>query len=406
MRCVLSPLGRHSGATPTLLMALLGLGLSVLGTGACSVDDGGLDSTIPKLNRDGGGTGGSVATTDGAGQDLASNGGAGGMGGGTTGGIGGKAVITGAAGTNGVAGTNGAAGTNGLAGSNGAAGTNGTAGTNGLAGTNGAAGTNGIAGSGGVGGSAGRGGAGGSAGGSVGGNGGVNGGTGGRGGVGGTAGGMGGRGGFCTPNNCADGCCANNQCVHNKSAQQCGTMGASCTPCAPCSLCSANGQCAIDPASRWTIVADSVQAAMAPPGGGTWDPPQGDEGGAAPDLFCEYDMPGMDINMMTAGVTSTVVDVFTANWDQVITPSGMTVGASALMAANPAWRIWVGDEDCNSPGNCTATGADRRGPICSYQQGIPATALLSGQLKLSNFQGCVSLTLSFVCQSPAKGAGP
>jgi hypothetical protein len=207
----------------------------------------------------------------------------------------------------------------------------------------------------------------------------------------------------CSPTNCAGGCCAGNQCVHTPSAAQCGTLGTSCMPCAPCELCSSKGQCAIDPTSQWTIVADSAQVAMTPPGGGTWDPATGDEGGSAPDLFCEYDMPGKPINNSTAGVTATVVDVFSANWDQIITPAGTTVSASVLTAATPAWRIWVGDEDCVSPGNCTGKAGVQ---ACSYTQAIPETALQSGQLTLNNLQSCTTLSLSFICQASAAAAGP
>ena len=416
MRCVISPLGRHSAARLTLFMAQLGLGWSVLGTGACSVDNGGLGSTSPKLAHDGG-LGGTVAMTDGAGQDLASNGGAGGAGGAAIGGTGGAATGTagitgtagmdgvagtsGAAGSNGFAGTSGAAGTNGIAGDNGTAGTSGFAGTNGGAGTNGTAGTNGMAG--GAGGAAGRAGAGGSAaaGGSSGGKGGVGGGAGGRGGLG---GGMGGRGGSCTPSNCAAGCCANNQCVHSLSAQQCGTLGAACAPCSPCQLCSTKGQCAIDPASQWVIVADSAQLSKNPSGGNTWDPVVGDEGGSAPDPFCEFENPAGDITTQTAGVTSTITDTFTPTWSQVITPAGLTISASALMANNPAWRIWVGDEDCSTLNKPSTCGVGQT--ACSYQQTIPASALQSGMLTVSNFQSCVSLTVSFRCQAPTTAASP
>ena len=107
---------------------------------------------------------------------------------------------------------------------------------------------------------------------------------------------------------------------------------------------------------------------MSPPGGGTWDPRTATKGARRPDLFCEYENPASDVSPTTAGVTDTIIDVFTANWDQTITPPGVTVSASALMASKPAWRIWVGDEDCASP-----TTAGRSGQIaCSYQQPISA----------------------------------
>jgi hypothetical protein len=183
------------------------------------------------------------------------------------------------------------------------------------------------------------------------------------------------------------------------TAKQCGSSGAACTACAPCEICpsfgSSTGSCAIDPTSQWTIVAVSGQVSMTPPGGGNWDPMHGDEGGTAPDLFCEYENPSGSVSPTTAGVTDTVTDVFTANWDQTITPPGVTVSASALMASKPAWRIWVGDEDC-SFGKCGTSGQI----ACSYQQPISAASLMSGGTTISSYQNCVALQLSFVCQAP------
>jgi hypothetical protein len=173
--------------------------------------------------------------------------------------------------------------------------------------------------------------------------------------------------------------------------------------CGPCQICNGGtfggsaGTCTIDPTSQWTIVADSAQLSMSPPGGGTWDPPTGDEGGSAPDPFCEYENPANDVSATTAGVTATVTDAFNVTWDEVITPPNVTVSASALMASKPAWRIWVGDEDCTNPRNCGTLGQI----ACSYQQPISAASLMSGGLTINNYQSCLSLTLSFVCQAPA-----
>ena len=126
----------------------------------------------------------------------------------------------------------------------------------------------------------------------------------------------------------------------------------------------------------------------------------GDEGGTAPDLFCEYENPSGSVSPTTAGVTDTVTDVFTANWDQTITPPGVTVSASALMATKPAWRIWVGDEDCSTPNQCGTAGQT----ACSYQQPISAASLMSGSTTIRNYQNCVALTLSFVCQAATAAA--
>jgi hypothetical protein len=121
----------------------------------------------------------------------------------------------------------------------------------------------------------------------------------------------------------------------------------------------------------------------------------GDEGGTAPDLFCEFENPSGSVSATTAGVTDTITDAFTAKWDQTITPAGVTVSASALMASKPAWRIWVGDEDC-SFGKCGTAGQT----ACSYQQPISAASLMSGTTTITNVQNCVALTLSLVCQAP------
>ncbi len=95
-------------------------------------------------------------------------------------------------------------------------------------------------------------------------------------------------------------------------------------------------------------------------------------------------------------MTATVQDVYSAAWNTTITPAGVTVSASALMAARPAWRIWVGDEDCSKQNVCG------QGQIaCSYQQPITAAALMSGSLSITNYQNCSALNLLFTCASPA-----
>jgi hypothetical protein len=368
---------------------------------ACSVDESGLAGTSEKLQRDGGATGGFATTGSGgnvgSGGDISGgNGGNIGAGGTTaTGGAtgsGGIAVGTGGgSATGGAPGTGGATGTGGLMlGTGGVTSTGGTPGTGGVTSTGGTPGTGGVTSTGGAPGTGGIPGTGGATA------------TGGLSGTGGAPG-TGGGGMKCGPGTC-DGCCANGQCVHNVTTKQCGGAGAACTACAPCEICSGSGSsagsCAIDPSSQWTIVAVSGQVSMTPPGGGTWDPPHGDEGGSAPDLFCEYENPAGDVSATTAGVTDTVTDVFTANWDQTITPPGVTVSASALMASKPAWRIWVGDEDCSSPTNCGTMGQI----ACSYQQPISAASLMSGGTTITNYQNCVALQLSFVCQAPSLAA--
>ena len=348
----------------------------------CSVDESGLAGTSEKLQRDGGATGG-FATT-GSGGNI-------GTGGTTaTGGVTGSGGVE--AGTGGVPATGGAPGTGGVIGTGGAASTGGAPGTGGMTSTGGAPGTGGMINTGGAPGTGGMPGTGGATA------------TGGMSGLGGMPGTGGGGGMKCGPGTCSGCCTSDGQCVRTVTAKQCGSAGGACTACGPCEICSSSGfntnSCAIDPNSQWTIVAVSAQVTMTPPGGGTWDPPHGDEGGSAPDLFCEYENPANDVSATTAGVTDTVVDVFTANWDQTFTPVGVTVSASALMASKPAWRIWVGDEDCSSPTNCGTAGQI----ACSYQQPISAASLMSGGTTISNYQNCVALQLSFVCQAPSLAA--
>jgi len=383
-------------AAPAIARSVVGLGLLAAVSYGCGVDNSGLGETSTKLSRDAGGLGGSVSPA-GAGGDTAA-GGAGGVigagGGAASGGIngaggtlgaGGSLAVGGAPGTGGDAaggapgkggsggasgsgvaggsggatalgGSGGGGGSAGMSGSGGGAATGGTIGTGGVAGApamGGATGTGGIVGSGGTTGT----------GGSVG-TGGATGGSSGTGGLGGATG-TGGTGGIpCGPANCTGCCASNGQCIRNVTAQQCGTKGAACVACGGCQICSTGtfggggspGTCAIDPTSQWTIVAVSAQVAMSPSGGGTWDPLTGDEGGSAPDPFCEYENPANDVSATTAGVTDTITDTYKPMWDQLITPANVTVSASALMASKPAWRIWVGDEDCTNPRNCGTLG--------------------------------------------------
>jgi hypothetical protein len=396
MRSIVSLRRAPAAAARFALGATLAVAVVSFG---CRIDENGLAATSDKLQRDGGGTGGVVIIGSGGnlgsggnfgtgGGVLGSGGGLGDGGtsasGGTNGsggvisdGTGGASASGGTPGTGGVAGAMGAGGvtdTGGMDGTGGIAGTGGTPATGGASGTGGAISTGGTPGTGGAG-------------------------TGGRG-TGGNPG-TGGSGIKCGPGTCTGCCGADGQCVRTVTARQCGTAGAACVACAPCQICSNSGltgaKCAIDPTSQWTIAAVSGQVSTNPPSGATWDPVHGDEGGTTPDLFCEYENPSGSVSPTTAGVTDTITDVFTANWNQTITPSGVTISASALMASKPAWRIWVGDEDCSTPTKCGTAGQT----ACSYQQPISAASLMSGGTTIRNIQNCVALTLSFACQAPA-----
>jgi hypothetical protein len=301
-----------------------------------------------------------------------------------TAGIGGNAA--GAAGTSGDAGTSGAAGAGGVGG-DGAAGTGGS-GVAGIAGTIGTAGTGGsTAGAGGDstgtgGGIAGAAGTGGTAG--TTGVAGTGGGAAGRGGSGGTGGS-----GPCTPLNCSDGCCSTaGACIRARTVTQCGANGQTCAPCGGCQFCSTTGQCRIDTASRWTIVAAAAKLDTS----NSWDRFSGDLGGSAPDPFCEYENPAGQVTSTTAGVTDTLIDTYNPNWNQVITPPGATVSAATLMANSPAWQIWIGDDD-----NCSGLGCFGE-VACTIRQTITETNLRSGQLIVTNRQQCNSVTINFVCQ--------
>jgi len=404
-------------------VVVAGLGTALIAS--CGVDQAGL-GTMPFLPHDASsadtssagvagasgnpGVAGASGTGGGAGSVPAGIAGAGGsssvagMGGSGVAGVPGTAGTggdaAGAAGTSGDAGTSGAAGAGGVAGAggdgaagtggNGAAGVAGTIGTAGTGGSTAGAGgdSTGTAGiGGGIAGAAGTGGTAGSTG-----IAGTGGGAAGRGGSGGSGGGGGS--GPCTALNCSDGCCSTaGACIRARTVTQCGANGQTCAPCGGCQFCSTTGQCRIDTASRWTIVAAAAKLDT----GHNWDRFSGDLGGSAPDPFCEYENPAGQVTSTTAGVTDTLIDTYNPNWNQVITPPGATVSAATLMASSPAWQIWIGDDD-----NCSGTGCFGE-VACTIRQTITETNLRSGQLIVTNRQQCNSVTINFVCQSPLAG---
>jgi hypothetical protein len=309
-----------------------------LGSGACSVDRTGLEE-MPIAPRD-------------AGTDRVT-GSAGFSGGAGAGGSGGE--VTGAGGGGGFL-ANDDAGAGGGAGGGGAVGSD--------AGRDAAAGAGGVAGQDGGGGSAGAGGAADAGG----------------------AGGAGGNVGTCGPATCPNGCCAGGRCVTNLSTTQCGWAGAACAPCGPCQRCSTTGACGVDPSSRWLVLALSAELTMMAPGGGPWDP-GGTPTSSKPDPFCEFEMPPGDLT--NAGVTSTIVDSFTATWDQTISPVGQAIQASDLMSTNAnRWLLWVGDDEFNGSGTVA----------CQVHPPMQESWLLKGQFTLQNIDYCKSLTIGLVCQ--------
>jgi hypothetical protein len=385
---------------------LVAVGFGVLGAASCGVDMSGLGQ-MPFLPHD-------ASSGDSAGGVTGSTGVAGATGGRGAAGAAGS-TATGVAGTGGAAGS-GAAGNPGSGGVSGTTGSTGTAGT-GDAGTTGTTGTAGTDATGGVTGAAGTGvaGVGGSGAAGTGGGGlvGVAGtvGTAGRGGaagtgIGGTGGGGvdagpdGGDGGMitpCNPTTCPDGCCSGNSCVKARTARLCGTNGAACVDCGGCQMCNPMFQCRVDNASRWTIVAVSAQLSTSM-SGGNWDRSFGEIGGSQPDPFCEFENPAGSVNPANAGVTDTITDTLNPMWNTTITPVGVTVAASTLMANSPSWQIWVGDDDGCGGAVCIADVA------CTFRERITEPQLRSGQLVINNHQSCNSLTLKFVCANPVAAA--
>ena len=119
----------------------------------------------------------------------------------------------------------------------------------------------------------------------------------------------------------------------------------------------------------------------------------GELGGRPPDPFCEYENPAGQVTSSTAGVTDTLTDTYNPVWNQEITPPGMTVAASTLMANSPAWQIWVGDDDgCSGPGGCLGDVA------CTIRQTITEAQLRAGQLVVTNRGDCDEVTIGLVCQ--------
>jgi hypothetical protein len=141
----------------------------------------------------------------------------------------------------------------------------------------------------------------------------------------------------------------------------------------------------VDPASNWTIVASSAQLSTNPPSGKTWD--SGQLPSSNPDPFCEFEMPPGNLNV--AGVTDTLLDTFSAVWNETITPAGFTLQASDLMSPNPsAWLIWVGDDEFNGQGTVA----------CQIHPPMQEAWLHAGQASYANIDSCLSVNLQLVCQ--------
>jgi hypothetical protein len=131
------------------------------------------------------------------------------------------------------------------------------------------------------------------------------------------------------------------------------------------------------------------------PGSGSWDPPQGERGGAAPDPFVQFESPAGVVTATTAGFTTTLTDQFQSSWDgELITPKDQTVSAATLMDPMPVWLIWVGDEDGCNASSCAAEVA------CQIRRPVTEDELTDGRLRIENRHGCARVELDLVCASP------
>ena len=111
----------------------------------------------------------------------------------------------------------------------------------------------------------------------------------------------------CGPAACG-GCCDGEACLSGTASSSCGTGGEACVDCGPRGICQAGG-CAIDPGSRWDLVAVGAVVPESTPGGGTWDPV-----GGAPDLFAR----GLDPDDEQLERTRTIDNSLQPVWDEVI----------------------------------------------------------------------------------------
>jgi hypothetical protein len=113
----------------------------------------------------------------------------------------------------------------------------------------------------------------------------------------------------CGPSNC-NGCCDGNACRTGNADDACGGGGAACASCEADFTCQA-AACAVDPASRWDVLAISGSVFADNAGGSAWDPL-----GGLPDPF--VDMTTQDGPDMFHGTTAAIGDTLTPSWDVVV----------------------------------------------------------------------------------------
>ena len=117
------------------------------------------------------------------------------------------------------------------------------------------------------------------------------------------------------------GCCDGDSCLSGTAGSACGTGGAACVDCGPRGICQAGG-CAIDPGSRWDLVAVGAEVPETNAAGGTWDPL-----GGAPDLFAR----ALDPDGEELETTGTVANSLQPVWDEVIAVDVPAADVGALV---------------------------------------------------------------------------
>jgi hypothetical protein len=151
----------------------------------------------------------------------------------------------------------------------------------------------------------------------------------------------------CGPTTC-DGCCDGDTCRAGNAPEACGGGGAACAACEADFSCQA-AACAVDPASRWDVLA--VDATVFPDnvGGTAWD-----SLGGLPDPFVE--MSTQDGPDVFEGVTAAIGDTITPAWNAVALDA---VPARALVTTGLLITVYDDDLDADdSMGSCTVTFAD------------------------------------------------
>jgi hypothetical protein len=157
--------------------------------------------------------------------------------------------------------------------------------------------------------------------------------------------------------------------------------------CNPCQRCSSDGECEIDPASRWEIWCISAGVAATPSGLESWDPPGDPTNGPAPDPYCQFDLDASTVTPASTGITPTIPDIFTPNWNQDV------IAGADLMNVSAKWLLTVGDDDgCSPDGVCVGQ------PICQLGPPMDPVWLSDGMVTVQGLQSCRTLSLKLVCK--------